>query len=335
MASGVAWGAISGMLVPLKPKRRIFNRRTFVAASLLAGMGGAWVSLSSSWTARFFRERFKEFGRKVPPAPHTPKPADWNNNAVTIAWLGHASLLVNFFGVRILTDPAFFARIGVDLKLGTLGPKRLTACALKPDELPEIDLLLVTHAHFDHLDIPSLKSVRGKPQVIMSRDISDLLPRKSYSEVEELRWGESVTVKTRSGEVRVTGLEVNHWGARVRRDTWRGYGGFAVEREGRKLLFAGDTADTGVFGGHKKLGPFDAAIMPIGAYDPWIRSHCTPEQAVALANAAGAKHIIPIHHQTFKLSNEPFAEPMERLQSALAKEADRMALKEIGETVVL
>ncbi len=319
----------------MKSKRKIFNRRSFIAASLLAGAGGAWVSLSSSWTARFFRERFKELGRSVPKAPLKPVPDEWDDNAITIAWLGHASVLVNFYGVRILTDPSFFDRVGVDLKLGSLGPKRFVACALSPKAVPEIDLLLVTHAHFDHLDIPSLGAVRGRPPVIMSRDTADLLPRKHYSSVQELRWEESTVVRTRHGDVRVTGLEVNHWGARVRRDTWRGYGGFIVEREGEKLLFAGDTADTPLFAEHKAKGPFTAAIMPIGAYDPWIRSHCTPEQAVQLANAAGASKLVPIHHQTFKLSNEPMNEPLERFQAALTAEPERVALTEVGETTVI
>lgn len=319
----------------MKTKRKIFNRRNFFVVSLLAGAGGAWVSLSSSWTARFFRERFKELGRAIPAAPFKPEPAKWHDNAITIAWLGHASVLVNFYGVRILTDPSFFDRVGVDLKLGSLGPKRLVASALSPKAMTEIDLLLVTHAHFDHLDIPSLNAVRGRPPVVMSRDTADLLPRKHFSSVQELRWGESTVVQTRHCDVRVTGLEVNHWGARVRRDTWRGYGGFIVEREGKKLLFAGDTADTPLFAEHRAKGPFAAAIIPIGAYDPWIRSHCTPEQAVQLANAAGAAKLVPIHHQTFKLSNEPMNEPLERFRAALVAEPERVALTQVGETAVL
>lgn len=313
----------------------MFNRRTFLIGSFFAGMVTAWFAKSQSWTARFFRERFKEIGRDIPPAPQKPAPADWPDNALTVAWLGHATVLINFFGVRILTDPAFFPRIGVDLWLGSLGPKRLTGCALAPEELPEIDLLLVSHAHFDHLDIPSLCAVRGRPPVLMAGGTADLLPREHYSSVQELRWDQAATAKTRRGEVRVRSVEVRHWGARVRRDTWRGYTGFVIEREGGRLLFAGDTADTPLFAEHRKHGPFDAAIMPIGAYNPWIRSHCTPEQAVAMANAAGAKLVIPVHHRTFKLSNEPFDEPFERVQAALAKEPERLAVKEIGGSVVV
>ena len=321
---------------PVKRIRRLFlNRRTFVGGGLVSGLGGVWTATSSSWTARFLRERIAEIGRTVPAAPFRPTPLTWNPNAITLAWLGHSTVLINFFGVRILTDPVFFPRVGVDVGLGSIGPKRLTACALKPQELPEIDLVLVSHAHFDHLDTPSLASVRGRPAAVMSRDTADLLPRKRYSSVQELGWGESATIATSNGPVLVRGLEVRHWGARVRRDTWRGYGGFVIEREGRRILFGGDTAQTPAFAAHRAHGPFDAALMPVGAYDPWIRSHCTPEEAVAMARAAGAKCFVPIHHQTFRLSNEPGMEPIERTQAALADEADRLVIRAIGQTAVL
>jgi L-ascorbate metabolism protein UlaG (beta-lactamase superfamily) len=254
---------------------------------------------------------------------------------VTLAWLGHATVLINFFGLRILTDPVLYSRIGVDLGLGTLGPMRLVRSALTADELPEIDLVLVSHAHFDHLDTASLGSIRGKPAAVMAADISDLLPRRPYSSVRELRWNESATVNTPRGDVLVRAIEVKHWGARIRRDTWRGYTGWVIEREGRRILIGGDTAITAAFESHRRYGPFDAAVMPIGAYNPWIWNHCTPEQAVIMADAANARLIVPVHHQSFRLSNESFMEPIERIQEALAKEHDRLALREIGETVVL
>jgi L-ascorbate metabolism protein UlaG (beta-lactamase superfamily) len=108
-----------------------------------------------------------------------------------------------------------------------------------------------------------------------------------------------------------------------------------VEREGRRVIFAGDTALTNSFAELRDDRPYDLAIFGIGAYDPWIRSHCNPEQAVAMANAAGARFIMPVHHQTFKLSVEPFREPIERFVRALAKEPERIALREIGETFAL
>jgi L-ascorbate metabolism protein UlaG (beta-lactamase superfamily) len=322
------------MIVPMP--RRMPSRRTFLAASAMTGLGGlgaASLVASPSWTARFVRARVGEVFQDVAPAPHKPDPGAWPDNAVTLAWLGHATVLVNFYGVRVLTDPALFPRIGVDGWIASIGPLRLTACALQPAELPDIDLVLVSHAHFDHLDTPSLAAVRGRPAAVMASKTSDLLPRRRYRSVQELGWGESVRIATSRGDVRVRAIEVKHWGARLRRDTYRGYNGYLIEREGRKLLFGGDTADTPLFASYRPLGPFEAAIMPVGAYNPWIQNHCTPEQAVALADAAGARLFVPVHHQSFELSREPFLEPIERTHAALASEWGRLALSEIGQTV--
>lgn len=311
------------------------TRRTLLTTGVLAGAGAAWTSLSSSWGARFLRDRLAEWGKDVPPSPHRPDPANWNDNALTLAWLGHATVLVNFYGFRILTDPALFPRVGVDLGIGSLGPLRLVQCALTPEELPDLDLVLVSHAHFDHLDTPSLAAVRGTPAAVMATGTGDLLPRRHYASVTELRWDEATRVRASRGEALVRAIEVRHWGARVGRDTHRGYTGFVVEREGRRLLIGGDTARTDVFRAHRRYGPFDAAVMPIGAYDPWIRHHCTPEQAVAMADAAGARLFVPVHHQSFPVSREPFREPIERAEQALREERDRLALREIGQTLVV
>jgi L-ascorbate metabolism protein UlaG (beta-lactamase superfamily) len=312
---------------------RLFGRRKFVAASAVAAVGTTvWVGTSSSWTARFLRERFGEFGRDVPAAPHKPTPATWADNAITIAWLGHATVLINFYGVRIITDPVLYLRIGVDVGVGSIGPLRLVQCALTPDELPDLDLVLVSHAHFDHLDTPSLASLGGRPAAIMAASTSDLLPTRDHASVNELRWNEAMRLHTPHGEILVRAIEVKHWGARLGRDTYRGYNGYVLEREGRKLLIGGDTAMTPIFRDHRQFGPFDAAVMPIGAYDPWIRNHCNPEQAVTMADAAGAGLIVPVHHQSFQLGRESFHEPIERIQAALAKEHDRLAIRAIGET---
>ena len=317
-------------------KRSGVNRRAFLATTAMASVGtSAWVGMSSSWTARFLRERMAEWGRDLPAARHRPMPLTWADNAITLAWLGHATVLVNFYGVWMITDPVLFARIGVDVGVGSIGPLRLVQCALTPQELPKIDLVLVSHAHFDHLDTPSLRAVPGTPAVVMASATSDLLPRRSYASITELRWNESTRLTTSRGDLVVRAIEVNHWGARMQRDTYRGYTGFVVEREGRKLLIGGDTAATRVFRDHRAQGPFVAAVMPIGAYDPWIRAHCTPEQAISMADAAGARLFVPVHHQSFRLSREPITEPIERAQQALSAERDRLVLREIGETAIV
>ncbi|MDH4066011.1 MAG: MBL fold metallo-hydrolase [Acidobacteriota bacterium] len=311
------------------------NRRTMLATGVLAGAGAAWTGLSSSWSARFLRDRLGEWGRDLPEAPHRPAPEAWDDNNITLAWLGHATVLVNFYGLRLITDPVLFDRIGIDLGIGSLGPMRLVRCALRPDELPAIDLVLVSHAHFDHLDTPSLAAIRGTPVAVMAAETSDLLPRRHYSRVEELGWNESTRVTTPRGDVSVRAIEVKHWGARIQRDTHRGYTGFVVEREGRRLLIGGDTASTDAFRSHRRFGPFEAAVMPIGAYDPWIRNHCTPEQAVTMADAAGARLFVPVHHRSFALSREPVYEPLERAEQMLRAERDRLGLREIGETLFI
>ena len=302
---------------------------------MAASVGAGWAGLSGSFAARFLRERVEELGRDVPNAPHTPAPATWSDNAITMAWLGHATVLINFYGVRILTDPTLFNRIGVNLGIGSLGPLREVRCALTPAALPDIDLVLVSHAHFDHLDTRSLAALRGRPAAVMAAKTSDLLPRRGYSSVTELQWNEATRVATSHGDVQVRSIEVKHWGARLRSDTYRGYTGFVVEREGKRLLIGGDTARTASFRAHRRYGPFEAAVMPIGAYDPWIWNHCTPEEAVEMADAAGARLFVPVHHQTFRLSREGTREPIERAAAALEREQGRLALRDIGETVVV
>jgi L-ascorbate metabolism protein UlaG (beta-lactamase superfamily) len=169
----------------------------------------------------------------------------------------------------------------------------------------------------------------------MAANTADLLPRSAYGAVHELRWADTVRVTTPRGDVQIRALEVRHWGARLGRDTYRGYGGWVVEREGRRLLIGGDTAASDAFRAHKRYGPFDAAVMPIGAYDPWITNHCTPEQAIAMADAAGARLFLPVHHRSFALSREPVLEPIERTQRMLDAERGRLGWADVGETVVV
>jgi L-ascorbate metabolism protein UlaG (beta-lactamase superfamily) len=276
-----------------------------------------------------------ESGRPIEPAFARPEPWKWSNTQVTLAWLGHSTVLINFFGVTILTDPVLFPRVGIRLPGITIGPKRLTAPALAVHDLPPIDLILVSHAHFDHLDLRTLSCFNETTRVITARATSDLLKRTRFSNITELDWGQSKTLSATAGEILIAAFPVKHWGARTQRDTHRGYNGYLIERNGRRIIFAGDTAMTKSFAALRRHGPIDVAIMSISAYNPWIQSHCTPEQAVQMANAAGARFVVPVHHQTFRLSFEPFREPIERFQATLSKTPGRIALREIGETFVL
>jgi L-ascorbate metabolism protein UlaG (beta-lactamase superfamily) len=270
----------------------------------------------------------------LPPAAR-PDPASWRPDRLTAAWLGHSTVLINFFGINIITDPVLFPRCGIRLPGITIGPKRLTAAALKPRELPRIDVVLLSHAHFDHFDMRTLHRLPRTADVVTAANTADILRWTWFRSKTELRWGETIELQRKAGALRVHAFQVRHWGARLRHDTHRGYNGYVLEREQHRILVAGDTAATSTFAGLRQPGGYDLALMPIGAYDPWIASHATPEQAVAMANAAGARHIMPIHHQTFRLSAEPFREPIERFETALQREPHRIAVREIGETFQL
>ena len=291
------------------------------------------------WLAHLWREWTIESWRPIAPAFAKPEPAKWSDTRVTLAWLGHATVLINFFGFKILTDPVLFPRIGIRLPGFTVGPKRLTAPALQFRELPRIDLILLSHAHFDHFDLRTLHRFDENTRVITAPNTADLLRWTSLRDITELRWGETKVLDTSgltTGNIAISAVEVKHWGARKQRDDYRGYNGYLIEsgcRGKRRILFGGDTAMTDSFA--KLRHPIDLAIMSIGAYNPWIHSHCTPEQAVEMATAAGAQFIMPVHHQTFRLSFEPLREPIERFQAALRNTPQRIALCEIGETFVL
>ena len=164
------------------------NRRIFLTTGA-AGLGGLSTLLGLRavvFSGAPARPSWNETDREVRSAAAIPMPASWSDNAITLAWLGHATVLINFYGVWILTDPVIFPRIGVDLWITTVGMLRHTPCALLPSQLPAIDLVLVSHAHFDHLDTASLASISGRPVAVMASHTADLLPRARYSSVHEL-----------------------------------------------------------------------------------------------------------------------------------------------------
>lgn len=290
---------------------------------------------------KFFGILLRDIARPIAPAPHQPDPSSWSDDGLTVAWLGHSTLLINFGGITILTDPALVDRTGIRIAGPVvIGPKRYIAPALATSELPPIDLILLSHAHMDHFDLGTLRQFRRGPRVVTARRTSDLLRgTRLRDDVAELGWGEQLRMQFGgAGALEIEAVEVNHWGARMRVDNYRGYNGYILRRQGRAVLFAGDTAYTPLFrrlhgrGGGRLDGGFDLAIFPIGAYDPWIRAHCTPEQAVEMADMAGARFVVPVHHQTFKLSLEPMDEPIQRFERALAAAPERIALRAIGET---
>lgn len=249
----------------------------------------------------------------------------WPQQGLHAAWIGHSTVVLSIDGFIVLTDPVFSNRIGIGLGPVTLGLKRLVAPPLTLAQIPRPDLILLSHAHMDHFDLPSLRKLEGRgTTVITAVNTSDLLRVKRYGKVHELGWGQSLRV----GPATVRAFEVKHWGARMRNDTQRSYNGYVIEAGRYRVVFGGDTAYTDLFKKVRTAKAVDLAIMPIGAYNPWIRAHCTPEQALRMADDVGADFILPVHHGTFVLSSEPIAEPMERLLAAAGEE--RIGLREIG-----
>ena len=266
--------------------------------------------------------------RSIRPAPHRPNPALWPDRGLHAAWLGHATVLLKIDGFTILTDPVLSPRVGLNFGPLTLGLKRLVAPALDFPELPKIDVVLLSHAHFDHFDVPTLRRLESRgTTVVTAARTRDLLRARRYRAVHELGWDDGAGI----GPVEIRAFQVNHWGARMRTDSYRGFNGYTIQAGRTRVLFGGDTAYTPDFRHLRWSRPFDLAIMPVGAYDPWIHYHCTPEQAWRMAEDAGFESFLPVHHQTFALSREPYLEPIERVYAAAGRHPDRVALRGIGQ----
>ena len=238
-------------------------------------------------------------------------------------WIGHATVLLRIGGMWAITDPVFSHRIGVKLGPLTLGVERLSPPNLRPEMLPPIDLVLISHAHFDHLDKPSLRQlISDTTTVITSSKTSRLIPR-GFGDVREAHWGQSVRV----GPLTIHALKPQHWGARTAWDRHRGYNSYVLEATRgvglapTRVLYAGDTAYTRAY---ERVGGVDLSVFGIGAYDPWIHAHATPEQVWEMHEQAGARYLLPIHHSTFKLSDEPVGEPMKRLLAAAGNDHGRI-----------
>jgi L-ascorbate metabolism protein UlaG (beta-lactamase superfamily) len=197
---------------------------------------------------------------RIPAAPLRPDPGSWADDRLTAAWLGHATVLLNFHGTWILTDPVLEPRVGIGRGRAKLGPRRLVRPALRTRELPPLDLVLLSHAHMDHTDLGTLCSIRNDVPVVVQRGNRDLVRR--FRRVEELGWGDRREV----AGVTVESVEVRHWGARMVTDRHRGYGGYLLTKGDRTVLFAGDTAYTDVLDRIGERAKVDLAILPIGAY---------------------------------------------------------------------
>jgi L-ascorbate metabolism protein UlaG (beta-lactamase superfamily) len=309
--------------------------------SVLTTLGGLFVLGHTALAdGRERRSRWELLfnSQETEPAPATPDPSTWRDDTITAAWIGHSTVLMNFLGTWLITDPVFSSRIGFTLAgFITLGPKRLVAPALSLDQVPPLDLILLSHAHMDHLDLPSLRHLNPMTPVVMAKNTADVIGGLDFNTVYELDWGQWASV----AGMRIEALEVRHFGWRFpwEEDRSRGYkdgrsyNAYLLSRNGRHVVFGGDTSYHELF---RRLGErhleIEVAMMPIGAYDPWIRNHANPEQAVAMTQHMGARAIFPIHWNTFIQSDEPREEPIRRLHTAASDAGLPVALDTIGHT---
>ena len=239
-----------------------------------------------------------------------------------ITFIGHSSFLVQAAGQNLLFDPVFSTWL--------ILLRRQRRPGVRVKDLPPIDMVLLSHAHMDHLDRRSLRKVvratrkrTGRaPTVIVPHDVGDIVRGLGFAEVIELRWWENY----RAGSLTATHTPAKHWGTRWIMDGHRGYGGYFVEGGARRLYYSGDTA---YFGGFREIGNRlrpEVALLPIGAYAPdsYRAVHTSPEDALRAFADLGADWMVPMHYGTFWLSEEPMHEPLPRLLAS----ADRLGLGE-------
>lgn len=260
-------------------------------------------------------------------------------HGVPVAWLGHCTVLLRVGGLTILTDPVLSERIGLEVGPMSVGLPRHSPAPLGVGDLPTPDLVLISHAHFDHLDQPTLRALAShRTVVVTAAKTRGLIPR-GFASVRQLPWDHAITIEAvggQAGGVRLTALKPKHWGARTVWDRHRGYNSYLIETRDAhpaRVLFAGDTAHTHAFDPLARIGGVDLAVMGIAAYDPWEKMHATPEQVWSMARAMRAARVLPVHHSTFALSDEPPDEPMARLLAAAGPERDRVLDARVGEIV--
>lgn len=287
----------------------------------------------------WFRLQYHKYTRNLPKPSfqmpvQTPNIQSWTSEQFTLTWVGHSTILMNMCGRVLLTDPVFSHQVGVSILGYRVGPKRYTAPAILLSQLPPIDTVFLSHAHMDHADLPSLRKVIGPTtEIVTASGTSPVLRRLKARNIVELGGKESAILE--SG-LHVQAVPVRHWGNRYPWNKSYGYTGYLIEFQGFRVFFAGDTAHIDTLQDLRDHGPIDVACIPIGAYAPerFQGSHCTPEQAWDMFLQTGARWLIPIHWNTFVLSEEPVTEPIERLLRVAGEDKERIVIREQGQTFI-
>lgn len=256
---------------------------------------------------------------KVVPAKVNVRPPG-ETETLHVTAIGHASLLVQLPGCNILLDPVWVERAS---PFRRVGPRRRNPPAVALADLPPIHIILLSHNHYDHMDLQTIETLWGThhPQIFSPLGNDGVLHRVApHIPVTTGDWWESLSF---SEQIKITIVPSYHWSSRSLGDRRMAlWGGFIIQTPAHTIYFAGDTAyrDGKIFGEIRaRFAPISLAILPIGAYDPrWFMEtqHCTPEEAVRIAQECGARQMLGVHWDTFPLTDEPFREPEQRLVAA-------------------
>jgi L-ascorbate metabolism protein UlaG (beta-lactamase superfamily) len=231
-------------------------------------------------------------------------------DSVSVTWIGHASFLIQTKQLNILVDPNWSNWI--------FTMRRKKRVGLSLNDLPHIDLVLITHAHFDHLNKLTLRSIASQQTIIVPKGVGNLVHRLGFQDVIEMQWWDRIHLP----HVKITFTPARHWGARIIMDHHRGYGGYVMEFENSKTVY--HCGDSAYFEGFQEIGARLApqiALMPIGCYQPltFQDHHINPEQALKAFVELKAQEFVPMHWGTYRLSYEASHEPPKRLMMAAAQ----------------
>ncbi len=248
-----------------------------------------------------------------------------------INWLGHATLIIELEGKRILIDPVLSERAS---PIDWAGVKRLHPCPLKIEDLPPLDLILISHCHYDHLDYRTIKKIKGKktPYLLPLALGATLKYWGVQGAIHEVDWHQSFLLE----KIKITATPARHFTQRSLNDANKTlWASWVIEGENQSLYYGGDS---GFFPGYKDIGeqygPFDLSMLGIGAYnDQWAGFHTTPEEAIEAHQLLNAKKMLPIHWATFDLAPHTWEDPIERFVKEAKQKNIQGILPEIGEWV--
>jgi L-ascorbate metabolism protein UlaG (beta-lactamase superfamily) len=310
------------------------RERGFANTSPAYAPARAWIR-TRFFLARIWSSTFSPRTANLPRVPNDGAALRDSRAQALVTWVGHATLLVQLEGVNLLTDPQWSKRAS-PVRFG--GPRRVTPPGLRFEDLPPIHLVLISHDHYDHLDLATVTRLAAvhRPRFVVPLGLKAWFTERGITDVEELDWWQS----RRERGLTLTCLPAQHFSGRTFWDRNRRlWSGWAVQGRGKRFFFAGDTAYYDVFKEiGTRLGPFDLAAVPIGAYLPATimkSGHTTPEEAVQVFEDVRARQLIPIHWGTFDLADEPLDEPPRRLEGEARRRglgSDRVWVLKHGET---